>query len=101
MTTIGDRLAEACEKVDGQFSARPTQVKASCSLGNGKMILNDFGDRDESGLRVEMENKGTTVKGRIQGKSNNIKFEGDTNFVAGQTILQAKNPDGESIEIIR
>lgn len=96
--TLGDDLARHCERVDGEFSINPTQVKASCTVDDAKMIMNNH--RGESGLRVQMDKQGTSVKGRIQGKTEELEITSDPDFVAGQKILQAKNPDGESIEII-
>lgn len=46
--TLGDDLARHCERLDGEFSANPTQVKASCSIGDSKIVMNDH--RGETGL---------------------------------------------------
>lgn len=43
----------------------------------------------------------TTAKGRIQDRDENLEVQSDTEFVAGQSILQVKNAEGESIEIIK
>jgi len=99
MTTLGDDLARHCERLDGEFSTNPTQVKASCSIGDSKIVMNDH--RGETGFRVEKEGSMTKVKGRIQDSNENLEVQSDPDFVAGQSILQVKNAEGESIEIIK
>lgn len=92
-----DQLKQHCGTVDGEFNSNNPKTKASCTVDNSKIIMNR--GREKTGARVEMDDNNTTVKGRIQAGNNHLEVESDPDFVAGQSILMVKNPNGESIEI--
>jgi len=93
-----DQLKNQCRVVGGAFSSNNVQTKASCQVGNAKIVMNK--NRKETRARIEMNDVNISVKGSIQSDRHDLNVQSGPDFVAGQEILMVENPQGESIQMI-